>query len=396
MGLFGSDSVPPNQLLKINFFDVVVFTKLDFGWLVYNFLSHLLLKNYRIILYKQLEGRWHYVRLSTTIEGQLLSEMGICGQLPNISQSSTLPQEVAPDQYLRQTAESWNAQGYEKPAQSQLQVMTLHFQMRRWTGYPAGAPWYDDWTTGYIDPILELLDKTCNGIPRGNERFSGNYLHYFVIFNTDLALESVEQIAAAAPVKFLLDIHFGRREKQVQIPIDPNVPEYLRTLFRIVEKSARSIASELPVLFQGDPLQPELLPETRIRTRISGEKARYFRQALKEKWNFDDNFWDPLTQVSPQEVVFLNGMAEEKKQSITTLLETTIDQPIYLLDCEEGLFEIDFGQVFSGSHEGIVFDETFSWVIYFSHHYTITFGGDWLVPAVKDLYTGEEEKLNAW
>ncbi len=361
-----------------------------------NFISLLPLKNYRIILYKLVENRWHYVRLSTTPEGQLFSEMGICGQLPNISKRSSIPQEVDSDEYLRQTAESWALDGYGKPAPAQLQVMTLHFQMRRWTGYPAGAPWYDDWTTGYIDPILSVLEKTCNGIPRGNERFSGNYLHYYVVFNTDLALEAVEQVAAAAPVKFLLDIHFGRREKQVQIPIDPNVPEYLRTLFRIVEKSARSIASELPILFQGDPLQPELLSETSIRQRISGEKASFFRRQLKEKWHFDANFWDPLTQVSPQEVVFLNGMAEDKKQAVALLLETKVTGPYYLLDCEEGLFEIDPKEIFTGAHEGIVFDDTFSWVIYFSHHYTITFGGEWLVPSVKALYAGEEEKLNAW
>ncbi len=274
--------------------------------------------------------------------------------------------------------------------------MSLHFQMRRWTGYPAGAPWYDDWTTGYLDPIQAVLEETCNGVPRGNERFSGNYLHHYVVFNTDLAMEAVERIAAAAPAKFLLDIHIGRREKQVQIPIDPNVPEYLRSLFRIVEKSARSIASELPVLFQGDPLQPEVFSDKGERKRISGDAARFLRQELKEKWNFDSNFWDPLTQVAPREVVFLNGMEEDKKQAVASLLDQQVLLPFYLLDCEEGLFEIGPELIFGGAHEGMVFDASLNWVIYFSHHYTITFGGDWLVTAVKKMYAGEEEKLNNW
>lgn len=352
-----------------------------------------LVKNYKIILYKQIDSRWHYVRL-TTRDTELITETGLCGVLPE--HTAAIPISIDPEKFIRQTGESWTAEGYSKPHPHQLHVMTLHFQMRRWTGYPAGAPWYDDWTTGYIDPIQEVLEKTGNGIPRGNERFSGNYLQYFIVFNTDLALEAVEKIAAAAPVKFLLDIHLGRREKQVQIPIDPNVPEYLRTLFQIVEKSARSIANELPVLFQGDPLQPELLPETGGRKRVSGEKARDFRLGLKEKWNFNSNFWDPLTPAAPQEVVFLNGMAEEKKQAIAALLEKKATLPFYLLDCEEGLFEVGKEQIFSGAHEGMVFDSTLSWVIYFSHHYTLTFGGDWLVQAVKDLFVGEEEKLNAW
>ena len=350
----------------------------------------------RIILYQQIGSRWHYVRLTTTPNPELHIETGCCGQEPDHAEIKTIPADSDRAALLRQEGERWLEQGYAKPHPHSLQVMTLHFQMRRWTGYPAGAPWYDDWTSGYLDPIHQVLDETCNGIPRGNERFSGNYLHYYTIFNTDLAQEAVEKIAAAAPVKFLLDIHVANREKQVQIPIDPNVPEYLRSLFRVVEKSARTIAHELPVLFSTDPLQPEFVPNGPSNKRVTGEIAASLRAMLKEKWNFDSNFWDPLTQVAPSEVVFLNGMAESNKQAIAELLQQKIQEPLYLLDCETGLFEIDTEQIFGGSHEGMVFDASFDWVIYFSHHYTITFAGDWLIAAVKDLYQEQPEQLNAW
>jgi hypothetical protein len=89
-------------------------------------------------------------------------------------------------------------------------------------------------------------------------------------------------------------------------------------------------------------------------------------------------------------------MDEEKKQAVADMLEKNVKLPFYLLDCEEGLFEIGRDQIFSGAHEGMVFDDSLSWVIYFSHHYTLTFGGEWLVKAVKELYAGEEEKLNSW
>lgn len=350
----------------------------------------------RIILYKQFGTRWHYVRLTAMPEPELRVETGCCGQLPEQTDILGIPENIAPLAALRQEGEKWVERGYAKPHPHSLQVMTLHFQMRRWTGYPAGAPWYDDWTSGYLDPIQQVLEETCNGIPRGNERFSGNYLHYYTIFNTDLAQEAVEKIAAAAPVKFLLDIHVASREKQVHIPIDPNVPEYLRSLFRVVEKSARTIAHELPVLFPTDPLQPEFVPNGPVNKRIVGEEAAKLRGLLKEKWNFDSNFWDPLTQAAPSEVVFLNGMADDKKQAIAALLSQKLQQPLYLLDCETGLFEIGTDQIFGGSHEGMVFDASFDWVIYFSHHYTITFGGDWLVSAVKDFYRDQPELLNAW
>ena len=332
----------------------------------------------------------------STSAGELHTTQGVCGEENGNTETLALSEGRDPEHILREKGAEWVKQGYEKPAQSQLHVMTLHFQMRRWTGYPAGAPWYDDWTSGYLDPIQEILDTTCNGVPRSGERFSGDYLQSYVVFNTDLALEAVEQIAAAASVKFLLDIHIGRREKQVQIPIDPNVPEYLRTLFRIVEKSARSIAHELPVLFQGDPLQPEVLPEKSKHKRISGDLARQLREDLKEQWNFTSNFWNPLSEDSPHEVIFLNGMEEPNKQKIVQLLQQKVSLPFYLLDCEEGLFEIDSEEIFGAAHEGMVFDASLSWVIYFSHHFTITFGGDWLVKAVRNMYVGEEEKLNAW
>jgi hypothetical protein len=174
------------------------------------------------------------------------------------------------------------------------------------------------------------------------------------------------------------------------------VPEYLRSLFRVVEKSARTIAHELPVLFTSDPLQPEYVPNGNAPKRIIGEKAKQLRQALKEKWHFESNFWDPLTPSSPSEVVFLNGMAEDKKQAVAQLIQERVQEPLYLLDCEAGLFEIGTEQVFSGAHEGMVFDASLGWVIYFSHHYTLTFGGDWLVAAVKELYTEHPELLNAW
>ena len=351
---------------------------------------------FRIILYQQRENRWHYVRLTTESESELRTETGVCGLLPDQTEIVPIPGGTDPESALRKAGAKWQDKGWRKPSSGEVLVLTLHFQMRRWNGYPASAPWHDDLTAGYLDPVQAALESTCNGIPRGNERFSGNYLYHYTIFNSDLALEAVEHIAAAAPVKFLLDIHIGRREKQVQIPIDPNVPEYLRSLFRVVEKSARTIASELPTLFVGDPLQPELVPNGSAPKRVRGETAARLRHVLKEKWNFDSNFWDPLTEAAPSQVVFLNGMPEEKTRHVVRLIREHLAEPLYLLDCEEGLFEISPNEIFKGVYEGVVFDANLEWIIYFSHHHTITFGGEWLVTAIKELYREEPEVLNAW
>ena len=351
---------------------------------------------FRIILYQQRESRWHYVRLTAESGSELRTETGICGLLPDHTEVVPLAMGTDAKTILNEAGTAWQSKGWRKPAPHEVLVLTLHFQMRRWHGYPASAPWHDDLTAGYLDPVQAALESTCNGLPRGNDRFSGNYLYHYAIFNSDLALEAVERIAVAAPVKFLLDIHIGKREKQVQIPIDPNVPEYLRSLFRVVEKSARTIASELPVLFPGDPLQPEPVLNGSAPKRVRGEIAARLRLALKEKWNFDSSFWNPLTEASPSQVVFLNGMPEEKTRDIVGLVRQHLVEPLYLLDCEEGFFEISPEQIFNGVYEGVVFDAGLEWIIYFSHHHTITFGGEWLVPAVKELYKEQPEVLNAW
>jgi hypothetical protein len=351
---------------------------------------------YRIILYQQRESRWHYVRLTAESGSELRTETGICGLLPDHTEIAPLPPDTDLETFLRKAGAAWQSKGWHKPTSNEVQVLTLHFQMRRWHGYPAGAPWHDDLSAGYLDPIQTALEAGCNGIPRGNDRFSGNYMYHYTIFNSDLVLETVERIAAAAPVKFLLDVHIGRREKQVHIPIDPNVPDYLRSLFRVVEKSARTIANELPVLFPSDPLQPEIVLNGAARKRVRREEAARLRCVLKEKWNFDSNFWNPLTDASPAQVVFLNGMSAEKSEKVVELIRQHLIAPLYLLDCEEGLFEISSSEIFKDVYEGVVFDADLEWVIYFSHHHTVTFGGEWLVPAVKELYKEQPEVLNVW
>lgn len=350
---------------------------------------------YRLILYKHIGQHWHYVRLTVADNSPLRTETGCCGQLPDHTDLKTLPTGSDVPAALRQAGAHWQEQGYHRPNPKTLPVLTLHFQMPRWTGYPAGAPWYDDWTASYLDPIQTMLEATSNGIVKGNERFSGNHLYYFTVFNADAAHRAVADLAATALVKFPLHIHIGDEEKPIKIPLDPNIPDYLRSLFRTVEKTARLLARELPALLPTDPLQAERLPTSAPR-RVRGEEAARLRSGLKEKWNFDSNWWDPLVTASPREVVFLNGLTDDKKQVIEAEVRRRLRRPLYLLDCDTGLFEVAPEQIFESAFEGIVFDGDLEWVIYFSHHYTTTFGGDWLVQTVRDAYQDDPEAINRW
>ncbi len=295
--------------------------------------------------------------------------------------------------FLQEQAAIWLENGYYKPGPKQLPVMTLHFQLPRWGGYPSGAPWYDDWTQDYLDPISEILEQTCNGVLKSNERFSGNHLYYYSIYNEKAAREAIAAISLKAKRKHPLSLHIGGEEKYIKIPLDPNIPDYLRSLFRTMEKTAR-LLRDLPGMVGADPLQP--IPITEPARRIRGEKAIEIRQVLKDKWNFTSNLWDPLIPAAVQETVFLNGITDEKKQTINTEILKRLKEPVFLLDCESGLFEISPDKIFEGAYEGAVFDSSYEWLIYFSHHYTTTFCGDWLIRVVKEAFANDLDALNRW
>ena len=175
---------------------------------------------FRIILYQQCDGRWHYVRLTaesgselrTAIDYsgtpgpgwrplrsfaavstnrveqlsvasgeakqfyRLRTETGVCGLMPDHTEAVALADDADAKAALNEAGKAWQAKGWNKPAPAEVLVLTLHFQMRRWTGYPASAPWPADLTAGYLDPVLLALESSCNGLPRGIDRFSGYYL----------------------------------------------------------------------------------------------------------------------------------------------------------------------------------------------------------------------------
>lgn len=332
---------------------------------------------YRLILYKQIEQVWHYVRLSVQEEG-LCTEMGCCGSLPDRHETVSVSVNMEVRDVLKQAGQLWQQQGYGKPSPTALSVMTLHFQLPFWKGAPAGAPWFDAWTERYLDPIQKTMEETCNAIPKGDERFSGNHLFYYMVLNPEQARAAVEAVADNAGHEFALEVSIDRQEKSVKVPIDPNVPDFLRSMLQGFEQTARLLAGALPSLTPADPLQPEnrpLTPDNRIR----GEEAAYLRKALQEKWNFNCKPWSPPAAVHTATWFALDELSADIQQKAIGRIGAQGKGPCYLLECDHGLFQIAPEQIFSGAYEGIAFDAGFEWVVYFSRDFTVTFAGQWLV-----------------
>lgn len=337
---------------------------------------------YRLTLYKQIDSAWHYCQMTATEAGKMLTALGRCGETPGQLTETVLPSGTDLSAAVQELGIYWRTQGFDYPKRKDMQIMSLHFRVSATTGWPAGAPWFEDWKTYYQEPVEQMMSETANGFPNGSHRSRGHYLLYFYVLDTAAARATVEQIAAKAPVRFPLAIHFSDREIRPQITLDGGVPSPLADLYKGFEEMALTLAeASQNVVFQTVTLTPQVVHES-SRHRVRGLDAEVLRIALRERWGFTCNYWPPLGGEAKGEVVFINTPEPDLEKRLSALLLEKLQLPVYLLDCEEGIFTIKPENIFRGAYEGVVFDEGLEWIIYFSHHGTITFGGDWLVGAV--------------
>jgi hypothetical protein len=350
---------------------------------------------YRLTLYKKVAGVWNYCQITATPEsGKLTTAIGICGKAPEQLTESALEHPNDPSLSVEEAGAFWRIQGFDYPMRKDMTVMSLHFKVGTFNGWPAGAPWFEDWKTHYQEPVEAQLTETANGIATGSHRARGQYLLYYYVLNPEAAQLTVEQVAGAAPVHIPLEIHMGDREIRPSIQMDQGVPAPLVDLYKGFEEMALTLAeASQNVVFQSVALTPQMLHES-SRKRVRGLEASVLRIALRERWGFTCNYFPPLGGEAKDEVVFLTNLEQDIEKQLFEILLQRLMEPVYVLDCEEGLFRIEAQHIFRGAYEGVVFDDSLDWIIYFSHHNTITFGGKWLIEAVRALHQHQPEVLS--
>jgi hypothetical protein len=351
---------------------------------------------YRLTLYKQIDTVWHYCQMTANDAGKLITVFGKCGDAPEQRTEILLPADADPFNALQEAGTQWRLQGFDYPRRKDMQIMSLHFRVANMSGWPAGAPWFEDWKTYYQEPVDNLLTTTANGFANGSHRLRGHYLLYYYVLDTAAARATVEAVVAAAPVRIPLEIHISDRELRPEIQMADGVPSPLADLYKGFEEVALTIAeASQNIVFQSVTLTPQVVHES-SRQRVRGLDAQVLRLALRERWGFTCNYWPPLGGEAKSEVVYLSALDPTLEQPVLDLLKEKIQAPVYLLDCEEGIFKISPENIFRGAYEGVVFDDGLEWIIYFSHHNTITFGGDWLIEAVNNHYKDQPALLNRW
>lgn len=148
-------------------------------------------------------------------------------------------------------------------------------------------------------------------------------------------------------------------------------------------------------------ITPEALSQVAplpYRRRLNEKEKEAVKQQLLERWNYDNEYWDPVVEKSPAEVIFLPKaeITTADYQSIihfldqhaaTHLLEVT-EEDIYTAIAQS---EIQFN-----SYETMYCDSRYNWLIYISHESTITFAGDLLLLFIRQHFKEREALFNQW
>ena len=131
---------------------------------------------------------------------------------------------------------------------------------------------------------------------------------------------------------------------------------------------------------------------------MRGEKAGQLREQLLAQWGVGKGYWPPLGGPAPCETLHVEGLEEETAAQLIAIIQDRIIGQVYAFDAGEGIFVSESARIFSRFmiDDTYWFDDGLEWVVYVSHENTVTFGGDWLLEDVRDVFQDHPENLNPW
>lgn len=127
-------------------------------------------------------------------------------------------------------------------------------------------------------------------------------------------------------------------------------------------------------------------------------KAGEIREHLKQKWNFDGKYWEPITKCSPMPSLFLStpNVTAEDHLAIGKFIQSISKDYIYWISENKLDYQIHKESFTLDLYEIVCCDDSYNWIVYGSHDATIAFGGDALLAFVKKQFNTRQELLNAW
>ncbi len=358
-------------------------------------------------LYRQEGAQWRYTRLRWLEQAPYVDVLAAsCGQpAMAIGQEWLMPGE-RPEAALHRLALPWRQAGWlEMPA------LEWHFDLTITTpvfdGLMAAAPWFDAFHAEALYPILFELGETANYGHWGGTRYEKNSVTYLLWTVDPHAAEAIaNRVGQHAPAGFYVSARIRKRDE------DPaprehttdasgemgSVPGFEKHLISANEKLlyARSLPENQPIpkIIWPDaryPCLPNLGPG-----RVTGEKAAQLRERLRTLWEVGKDRWPPLGRPIARDLLYVEGALEDKETAhLTALLQQKATGTVYVLDTTEGIFSSSIRQIFPdlADDDSYWFDDSLEWIIYKSHHNTITFGGDWLIKEVPVIFNENPERV---
>ena len=159
----------------------------------------------------------------------------------------------------------------------------------------------------------------------------------------------------------------------------------------------REAEEEFRAFLEGVTETDAMVPEGYYRV-ILGEERERLEYAILEKWGYCADYWYPLKGGFDESKLFLDADHLEPYWDRLCALVGLPGERLY----EYGESYFDDGQLAEtdalegyGGNEVAYLPKDLSWIIYFSHENTVTFGGT-ILPMVRELLANEREHWNRW
>ena len=238
--------------------------------------------------------------------------------------------------------------------------------------------WCNEMTEHYADLYLQERARTGQSV---------RFLSYHVTAELSYKLGTVVDKyypSFEAYRNAVLDLVSLRIDCILSKKFDENEASYIRSAESAFRDYLDTVSPDCP--------SPKM-PYDRI---IWGTEADSIAEQFMKVWQYDTNYWYPL-----------NGMADEDKLFIhPKRLKPYFDQINQLVGLPQNRIyrygeawydrphcaEVDKLEDFSGC-EMAYCPKDFSWIIYYSHEYTVTFAGS-ILPQIKEILSAEQVYWN--
>jgi hypothetical protein len=365
---------------------------------------------YQKNLYRQEVGIWHYLRLFWLEEQQIFEvRSAICGQNAVVIGQEALKVGETKADALRRLVSALMRAGY-RTQPKKIKELNVVINTPDWDGFIAGAPWFDQLQSDFLHPLYAYLDETANGSNiEGLMIENGRITHYLGVLDREATLSKIAELAQPLEVAFNITI-----STTPSIPLPrPPLPEEVNSgiakeLLTAWREAMTKISEGVKQAFisavsaeknsnKYDPDPPFSYYERISPNRVRGEKAAQLREKLMTVWGIGKYYWPPLGNSATCNTIHVEGLDRAIRLKLIECIRPKTQGNLYVFEIEEGIFLTTPDDIINHyMDESYVFDEGMEWIVYSSHHGTTTFGGDWLIAAVKELYRDREEELNPW